>query len=102
MRLLEPGMRMLTLTGPGGIGKTRLAIAVGESVRDSFADGVWVVDLSALTDSSLVLHTIGQQLGIGDASERPVAERLQERLPDRAILLTVPHLGQVEQGGDER
>jgi predicted ATPase len=101
MRLLEPGMRMLTLTGPGGIDKTRLAIAVGESVRDAFADGVWFIDLSALTDSSLVLHTIGQQLGIGDASERPVADRLRERLADRDILLIVDNAEQVQLAGTE-
>src|SRR5262245_2086349 len=57
-------VRLVTITGPGGVGKTRLALQVAADLLEAFPDGVWFVDLSALTEASLVLPTAGSALGI--------------------------------------
>ena len=68
--------RIVTLTGPGGVGKTRLAIAVAERVAPSFPDGVWFVRLAALRDPALVVPTIAETLGIRDEGTQSQTERL--------------------------
>ena len=75
--------RLLTLTGPGGTGKTRLAIRIAAEVRDGFPDGVQFVDLSALADATLVGPTIARSLGLREDASRSMTESLKEHL-DRA------------------
>jgi len=70
----ESDVRLLTLTGPGGIGKTRLAVEVAVGLQGDFAHGATVVPLAAVTDSSLVPAVVAQALGIREAGQRPVAD----------------------------
>ncbi|HEX9037480.1 MAG TPA: helix-turn-helix domain-containing protein [Ktedonobacterales bacterium] len=80
-------VRLVTATGPGGAGKTRLAIATGVELVDDFADGVWFVRLSRLTDPRLVIPTIAQTLGLQDTGGRSLAEALHSYLRERRLLL---------------
>src|SRR6202049_1896453 len=68
--------RLVTLTGAGGAGKTRLAIEVASRLTDAFPDGVWLVELAALSDSRLVPQAVAQVLGVKDQPARPVIETL--------------------------
>src|SRR5205823_3911876 len=86
--LLEQ-IRLLTLTGPGGSGKTRLALAVAEDLLGAFTDGVWLVDLTPLRESSLVLTAIARALGLQEAGQRPILETLVERLREQQLLLVL-------------
>src|SRR5690242_18784597 len=72
-RLLST-VRLVTLTGVGGSGKSRLALRIAGHVRRGYEDGVWQVDVGALTDPSLVGYAVAQTLGIADQTERPVAD----------------------------
>jgi predicted ATPase/DNA-binding CsgD family transcriptional regulator len=81
--------RLVTLRGPGGVGKTRLAVRVASMLRDSFADGCWLVELSPLRDPGLLARTISAALGLpDDASDDPVA-RLAGHLAEREILVVL-------------
>jgi non-specific serine/threonine protein kinase len=80
--------RLLTLTGPGGVGKTRLALKVASGALNDFADGVWLVELAALTDPSLVTQAVGTVFDLHDQPGRTMAQTLVEHLrPKRALLL---------------
>lgn len=79
--------RLLTLTGPGGSGKTRLAIQLGTDLIDSFKDGVWWVDLTALTDTSLVAYSIAKSLGVHEIANQPLEEALAHFLHTKNLLL---------------
>jgi predicted ATPase len=93
--LARPGGRLVTLTGPGGIGKTRLAVAVGERLHDRFGAGTAFVPLAAVTDPGLVLANIGRAVGADMAGTGSPLEALAERFGDGAWLLILDNLEQV-------
>jgi non-specific serine/threonine protein kinase len=96
--LLDEAVPLLTFTGPGGIGKTRLALAVAHAVASSFADGVAFVDLSALRDPDHVLPTIAQTLGVREGSDRPLAAALAAALRPKQLLLLLDNCEHVLAG----
>jgi predicted ATPase/DNA-binding SARP family transcriptional activator len=79
--------RLITLTGSGGVGKTRLAIQVVAEVLDSFPDGVWFLDLAPLTDASLVPSTLANLLGLRESGEIAVTELLSDYFRTRTALV---------------
>ncbi|MCC6615545.1 MAG: AAA family ATPase [Anaerolineae bacterium] len=93
-RLLQTA-RLLTLTGVGGSGKTRLALQVASQVLDNFADGVYFVDLAPLSDHSLVTKTIAAVLGMIENPAEPVFETLKRALADRGLLLVLDNFEHV-------
>jgi predicted ATPase/Tfp pilus assembly protein PilF len=93
--LLGEAVRAVTLTGPGGTGKTRLALQVAVSLKDNFPDGVYLVALAPLTDSSLLASSIAMTLGILENPTRPVVESLKDSLRPRQILLVLDNFEQV-------
>ncbi|MFF5212926.1 ATP-binding protein [Streptosporangium sp. NPDC000396] len=80
---------LVTLTGVAGVGKTRLAIRTADRLRDSFADGVWVIELSAEQNGDLIGHGIAAVLGLREQSVRPQAEVLADFLADKRMLLVL-------------
>jgi predicted ATPase len=94
--LLRSGeTRLMTLTGPGGIGKTRLGIRVAEELADEFADGVCFDSLAPIREPELVIPTIARTLGLRELGERPLSERLGELLKERELLLVLDNFEQV-------
>jgi predicted ATPase/DNA-binding CsgD family transcriptional regulator len=93
--LLDGGVRLLTLTGPGGVGKTRLALRIAEDVTAVFPDGVVFVPLAALADSDLVLPTIAQQLGLREVHVHAPPELISGFLRHRRLLLVLDNFEQV-------
>jgi predicted ATPase/class 3 adenylate cyclase len=88
-------VRLLTLTGPGGIGKTRLGLQLAADLLDDFPDGVFFVGLSPINDAGLVPTLIAQALGLQESAGRPLLERLKDYLPDKQILLLLDNFEQV-------
>jgi predicted ATPase/DNA-binding CsgD family transcriptional regulator len=87
--------RLVTLTGPGGIGKTRLGIRVAEELADEFAEGVCFDSLAPIRNPELVIPTIARTLGLRELGERPLSERLEELLKERELLLVLDNFEQV-------
>ncbi len=87
--------RLLTLTGTGGVGKTRLALAVAQAANDDYADGAWFVDLSPVTDPALVLTTIATTLNISVAATASIESALAVELRDKRLLLVLDNLEQI-------
>jgi non-specific serine/threonine protein kinase len=86
---------LLTLTGPGGVGKTRLALRVAQAAADRYPDGTFLAELSALRDPGLLAHTISRQLGLAEQAAGSQRELLLGHLRERCLLLildTCEHL----------
>src|SRR5260221_2526858 len=86
---------LVTLTGPGGTGKTRLALQVAAELSDLFADGIYFVDLAPVSDPALVIAAIAQSLGIREVSGQPLVERLKDELQRKQMLLLLDNFEQV-------
>jgi non-specific serine/threonine protein kinase len=87
--------RLITLTGPGGVGKTRLALAAAELAQQRFSEAVWFVDLAPIAEASLVVPTIIRALGIGQGHAVPPLDALAAHIGEREALLLLDNFEQV-------
>lgn len=85
-------VRLVTLVGPGGVGKTRLALQVATHVRDTFPEGVFFVLLASMRDSSLVLPTIAQTLGLRASDPSSALQQVQDHLQNKELLLVLDNM----------
>ncbi|MCI0696514.1 tetratricopeptide repeat protein [candidate division KSB1 bacterium] len=93
--LLNAEARLVTLTGPGGIGKTSLSLQVATSLLDQFEHGIFFLSLAAISDPELVLPTIAQTLGIRENRNKPWRESVIDHLRDKHFLLVLDNFEQV-------
>ncbi len=89
------GVRLVTLTGPGGTGKTRLALQVAADLIDRFADGVYFVDLAPVREPESVLAAIARTVGLRETSDRPLLDELKGQLRAQMMLLLLDNFEQV-------
>ncbi|HZG68629.1 MAG TPA: helix-turn-helix domain-containing protein, partial [Herpetosiphonaceae bacterium] len=94
-RLLQRDVRLLTLTGPGGAGKTRLALEIAGRLVEHFADGVYFVDLAAIVEPELVVFAIAQAIGVNEIAGQLLTVGLQQHLLDKQALLVIDNFEQV-------
>ena len=87
--------RLLTLVGPGGVGKTRLALDVAFRAADAFAGGVWFVDLAPVTDPALLLPSIARTLDVRESGEQSLRDRLIGALSGGRSLVVLDNVEQV-------
>lgn len=93
--LLADTVRLLTLTGPGGTGKTRLALQSGAELIDRFVDGTYFVDLAPLRDANSVLATIARTIGLSETSNGSMLDDLKGQLREKSMLLLLDNFEQV-------
>jgi predicted ATPase/class 3 adenylate cyclase len=87
--------RLLTLTGPGGIGKTRLALQTAADLLDDFPDGTFFVPLATLTEAELFSSAVAETLGVMETGEQPLVESLKDYLSERRMFLVLDNFEQV-------
>lgn len=95
----RPGVRLLTLMGPGGVGKTRLAIAAGTGLLSKFRDGVFFIQLETLTDPALLIAQIARSLNIETSGANPLMDALKAYLRERQMLLILDNFEQMIEAG---
>src|SRR5579859_159542 len=93
--LRDPGVRAVTLTGPGGVGKTRLSLAAGAAVAADYPDGVALVELAAVSDPSMLDAAIAAALGVEENVQAPSGQALREYVRGKALLLLLDNFEQL-------
>jgi len=93
--LLRDSSRLVTLTGPGGVGKTRLGLQVAAELSEHFPDGTWFVSLAPISDPDLVIPTISQVLGLPEARDQTPLEHLKSALQKKKMVLLLDNFEQV-------
>ncbi|MGH2557693.1 MAG: ATP-binding protein, partial [Thermomicrobiales bacterium] len=99
--LAKEHVPLVTLTGPSGVGKSRLAVQAAAQLRESFPDGVWFVSLASVRDPALVLPAIARVLDLRDEGDEPIEQRLQRLLHDQSLLLVLDSFEQVAPAAPE-
>src|SRR5215210_362725 len=94
----SPDVRLLTLIGPGGTGKTRLGLQAAADLLEEFSDGVFFVALATITEPALVASTIARALGVKESAEQSLMEGLKNYLSDKRLLLVLDNFEQVLEG----
>jgi hypothetical protein len=97
----DPDVRLLTFTGPPGIGKTRLALELAVAELDAFPDGVRLVHLATIRDPALVFGKIARTLDIRESPSRRLHSRLQQHLIGRRLMLVLDNFEQVLEAGPD-
>src|SRR5438034_2376446 len=93
--LSRPEVRLLTLIGAGGVGKTRLGVQIATELVDAFVDGIWFVPLAPISDPDLVVPTIARTFGLGETGDRSLLELLKAYLREQQLLLLLDNFEQV-------
>ena len=95
VRALLGQSRLVTLTGPGGMGKTRLSLGVAEAIAPNIPGGAWFVELAPIREQRLVHGAIAAALGLSEEPDRPIGDTLADHLRDRELLLVLDNFEQI-------